>query len=97
VRWTNRRRGRTPEPARCGFEAQFEQARLATENRFLALYLDRDEVGVGESDATPERARAGANKIDQNKAIACGGITNNPHRLAELGTGQDNAISEVIG
>jgi len=35
--------------------------------------------------------------IDEKEAVASSGVAIDPHRLAELGTGQDCAISKVGG
>ena len=55
-----------------GFQAKLEQARLAAEDRLLAFDLDGAEIGLGERDAAPKRARAGADQVDHHEAVASG-------------------------
>ncbi len=78
-----------------GFEAEFEQARLALEDGLLALDLDGGQVLVRQGDAPPECVGARADQVDQDETVTGGGGADDAHRFAELRASQDYAIDDV--
>ena len=79
------------------FDGQLDEFGLRSKLRFRAFNFDGIEFGLGQHDPAPESLRARADEVHHHEAVTGGGIADDLHGLAELGTVQDHAVREIVG